>query len=160
MPHIPDRHADHDRLLVAAYAAGDATGGELDRAIALVAVCPDCAALHHDLRAISAALPATAAPVRTRDFRFTPDQARSLRPSRLRGWLTPLAGPGFAFAAPLGTGLATLGVAGLLLAGSLGIPVGGLAGGAVAQSLAPAQVPQAAASADAAAEGAGGVRHR
>lgn len=140
-------HADHDRLLVATYAAGDATGAELDRAIELVAACPDCAALHHDLRAIAAALPALPPPVRTRDFRLSPEQAASLRPSGLRRLLVPLAGPKFAFAAPLGTGLATLGVAGLLLAGSLGTPLANdLAGGGAptpetAQAVAATEAP-------------------
>ena len=30
MPHVPDRHADHDPLSIAAYAAGDATGAALE----------------------------------------------------------------------------------------------------------------------------------
>jgi hypothetical protein len=123
MPHVPDSHADHDPLAIAAFAAGDATGTALDDVLALVASCPDCAALHHDLRAIAAALPALPAPVRTRDFRLAPEQAASLRPAGWRRLLAPLAGPRFAFAGPLGTGLATLGIAGLLVAGSLGAPV-------------------------------------
>ena len=123
MPHIPDSHADHDPLAIAAFAAGDAAGPELDDALALVATCPDCAALHHDLRAIAAALPALPAPARPRDFRLAPEQAASLRPAGWRRLLAPLAGPRFAFAGPLGTGLATLGIAGLLVAGSLGAPV-------------------------------------
>ena len=127
MPHPPASHADHDPLAIAAYAAGDATGPELDDALALVAACPGCAALHHDLRAIATALPALPAPVRTRDFRLTPEQAASLRPAGWRRLLAPLAGPRFAFAGPLGTGLATLGIAGLLVAGSVGIPLGGAA---------------------------------
>lgn len=135
MPHIPDNHADHDRLLVAAFAAGDAAGAELERATALVAACPDCAALHHDLRAIATALPDLPAPARPRDFRLTAQQAAALRPAGWRRWLAPLAGPRFSFAAPLGTGLAALGIAGLLLAGSLGAPAGAdlATGGAAAQ---------------------------
>ncbi len=74
MPHIPD-HAAHDQELVAAYAAGDAAGADLETATALVASCAECAALHHDLRLIAAALPALPAPVRPRDFRLTPGQA-------------------------------------------------------------------------------------
>ena len=67
MPHIPDsRHADHDLPAIAAYAAGDATGDELETARALVAACADCATLHADLRAISAALPDLPAPARAR----------------------------------------------------------------------------------------------
>ena len=67
-------HAAHDPLLVAAYAAGDATGAELETATALVAACAACAALHHDLRAIAAALPAMPAP---RPTRRLPPHARA-----------------------------------------------------------------------------------
>ena len=56
MPHLPD-HATHDPELIAAFAAGDATGSALDEATALVAECADCAELHRDLRAITTALP-------------------------------------------------------------------------------------------------------
>jgi hypothetical protein len=123
MPHLPTSHADHDPLAIAAYAAGDATGPELDDALALVAACADCSALHHDLRAIAAALPALPAPVRTRDFRLTSEQAAALRPAGWRRLLAPFAGPRFAFAGPLGAGLATLGLAGFLVAGSFGVPL-------------------------------------
>ena len=57
-----DAHAAHDPLLVAAYAAGDASGAELERAAAVVGSCPECAQLHRDLRALSAALSATPSP--------------------------------------------------------------------------------------------------
>ena len=137
MPHPPASHADHDPLAIAAYAAGDATGAELDDALALVAACPDCAALHHDLRAIAAAVPALPAPARTRDFRLTPAQAASLRPAGWRRLLAPFAGPRFSFAGPLGAGLATLGLAGFLVAGSFGVPLAATApndGGAAAAS--------------------------
>ena len=124
MPPVPAiRHVDHDRLLVAAYAAGDATGIDLETAQAQVATCADCAVLHRDLRAVAAALPALPAPARSRDYRLTPAQAAGLRRSTWRRLLEPFAGPRFAFAAPLGTGLATLGIAGLLVAGSLGTPL-------------------------------------
>ena len=141
MPHLPASHADHDPLTIAAYAAGDATGPELDDALALVAACPDCAALHHDLRAIAAALPALPAPARTRDFRLTPGQAASLRPAGWRRLLAPFAGPRFSFAGPLGAGLATLGLAGFLVAGSFGVPLAATAptdGGAAASGAADA----------------------
>jgi hypothetical protein len=122
MPHLPD-HTTHDPEPIAAYAAGDATGDELALATELVDDCPECAALHHDLRAIAAALPSLPAPVRPRDFRLTPEQAERLRP---RGWARlreALAGPRFAFAQPLGAGLATLGIAGLLLVAISGAPL-------------------------------------
>jgi hypothetical protein len=152
MTPIPATHADHDLLAVAAFAAGDAEGVELDPALVLVAACPACAALHHDLRAIARAMPALPAPVRTRDFRLTPEQADSLRPAGWRRFLSPLAGPRFAFAGPLGTGLASLGIAGFLLAGSLGMPLAGTAVGPTANPeattdaalVAPSMAPQAA----------------
>ena len=128
MPHIPDNvHDTHDLELVAAHAAGDAQGPALDQAMALVAGCTECAALHHDLRAIAAALPELPAPVRPRDFRLTPEQAASLRPSGIRGFLAAFSGPRFAFATPLGTGLAALGIVGVLVA-SGGFVSGGTAG--------------------------------
>ncbi len=158
MPHLPPSHADHDPLAIAAYAAGDATGPELDDALALVAACADCAALHHDLRAIAAALPGLPAPARTRDFRLTPGQAASLRPAGWRRLLAPFAGPRFAFAGPVGAGLATLGLAGFLVAGSFGVPLAATAptdGGAAASGagdagaveMAPQMAPESAAAA-------------
>jgi len=135
MPHpvsatVPGRHADHNLLLVSTNAAGDATGRELDEALALVAGCPDCAALHHDLRAIAAAMAALPAPVRTRDFRLTPEQAAALRPVGWRRLLAPFAGPRFSFAAPLGTALATLGIAGILVSGGMPLSLSGATSGA------------------------------
>jgi hypothetical protein len=131
MPHMPDsHHADHDLELVAAFAAGDATGADLETATSLVAACAECAALHHDLRAIAAALPALPAPVRPRDFRLSPDQAASLRPRGLRALLAAFASPRLSFATPLGSGLAALGIIGILVA-SGGLPTGGATSTAV-----------------------------
>ena len=113
-------HADHDPSLVAAFAAGDASGSELGEATALVAACAHCATLHRDLRAIAAALPAMPVPVRTRDFRITAEQAAALRPRGFARLLAPLASARFAFAGPAGTGLAALGIVGILLSGGLG----------------------------------------
>jgi len=129
--HRPDPtrpHATHDPELVAAYAAGDAAGADLASAQALVAGCSECAQLHRDLRAITAALPTLPAPVRPRDFRIAPEVAATLRrPSGLRGLLAPLASARFGFAAPAGAALAALGLAGILLSGSvnLGFGLGG-----------------------------------
>ena len=150
MPHVPATpHIDHDRLLVAAYAAGDVSGADLETALTLVATCADCAALHRDLRSIAGAVAALPALVRPRDFRLAPEQAARLRPSAWRRLLQPFAGPRFAVAGPLGTGLATLGIAGLLVAGSLGAPLA-----ASAPAGGGAQGPEAA---GAPAGGAGGV---
>ena len=140
MPHLPD-HRNHDPLLIAALAAGDAEGADLEQARDLVAACDECAALHHDLRAISAALPATPAPTRSRDFRLTPEQADSLRPAGWRRLLAPLAGPRFAFAAPLGGSLAALGIAGILVAGAASTPIANVAGERQAVSMPSAASP-------------------
>ena len=120
MPHLPD-HVTHDPELIAAYAAGDATGPALEQAADLVASCTECAELHRDLRAISTALPELPAPVRPRDFRLTPEQAAALRPAGWRGVLAAFAAPRFRLAAPLGAGLAAAGLAGLLLASPGGL---------------------------------------
>jgi hypothetical protein len=130
MPHLPDHQSDHDPLLIAAFAAGDAQAADLERAQLLVATCEECAALHHDLRSIAAAMPAVPAPVRRRDFRLSPEQAQELRPSGWRRLLAPLAGPRFTFAAPLGGSLAALGLAGILVAGAASTPIAGTGAGA------------------------------
>ena len=131
-------HEAHDRIAVAAYACGDAEGAELATAAALVAECAECASLHRDLRSIATATAATPAPVRPRDFRITEAQAARLRPAGWRRLLAPFASPRFAFAGPLGGGLAAIGLAGVLVAGGIGIPFG--AGGSAA---APAMATEA-----------------
>ncbi len=148
MARTPDlrSHATHDLQLIAAHAVGDAAGADLATAMALVAGCPVCAALHHDLRVIAAALPELPAPVRPRSFTLTPEQAAALRPSGWRRFAGILAGPRFRFAAPFGTGLATLGLAGLLLGVVAGAPLGAgtaTSGLAAAPVEAPAPAPSA-----------------
>ncbi len=146
MPHLPD-HVTHDPELIAAYAAGDATGPALDQAADLVAACTECADLHRDLRAISTALPELPAPVRPRDFRLTPEQAASLRPVGWRGVLAAFAAPRFRLAAPLGAGLAAAGLAGLLLA-SPGALLPGAASGEATTGSAPSAAAAPAAQGD------------
>jgi hypothetical protein len=130
MPHQPDllRHDTHDLELVAAYVAGDTTGPDQDTAAALATGCAACATAAAELRAIARALPALPPPRRTRDYRLDPATAARLRPTGWRSLLAPLATRRFAFAAPLGTALATLGLAGLLVVGLPGALPG--AGGA------------------------------
>ena len=150
MPHLPD-HTTHDPELIAAYAAGDAAGPDLAQATELVAECTDCAALHRDLRAIATALPELPAPARPRDFRLTPEQAASLAPSGWRGLLAAFASPRFRLAAPLGTGLAAIGLAGLLL-GTPGtvLPAGEGTGASSATGAAAGAAPNVEAAASAA----------
>jgi hypothetical protein len=148
------RHALHDEELVAAF-AGDDVGDAADaeRARSFVDRCAMCRELHDDLRQIRTAVQASgtaaqraatiAAP---RDFRLTAEDAARLRPefpvarigARL-GWRSRLSLGVATFGRPLGTGLATLGVAGLLI-GSLtlaGSPFALLGGAPASASGAP-----------------------
>jgi hypothetical protein len=113
--HAP--HADHDVLLVSAWVAGDVDANEQQRAEALIASCADCAQLADDLRAIAAALPASGIPARPRDFRLTDADAYGARRAGPRWSLDALRSA----LRPAGAGLATLGIAGLLLAGVSGL---------------------------------------
>lgn len=117
----PIPHADHDELLVVALASGDLTGDDAVRATGLVDSCTACASLLADVTAIRAATAALPPPRRRRDFRLTDADAARLRPAGWRRFLVPLAGPRFAFTRPLAGALATLGVAGLLVAGVPGL---------------------------------------
>ncbi len=108
-------HADHDELLMAAFAAGDLRGAELAAATELVASCPGCAALATDLGLIRAAIAGLPTPRRTRDFRLTEADAARLRPAGWRRFLVPFGGPRLAFTQPMAAGLATLGIVGILL---------------------------------------------
>jgi hypothetical protein len=124
VPYLQHLRPDHDEDLIVRLAADDVSGREADEARRLVATCPACAELLADIRAISAATAALPAPRRPRDLRLTEADAARLRPSGWRGWLARFGGQGYAFTKPLATGLAALGVAGLLLAA---VP-GGLTG--------------------------------
>ena len=130
MPPTPDvrptSHDRHDPLLVAALAAGDLAATDRVRATELIETCPDCATLHDDLVAIARATASVPPPITTRprDFRLTREQAARLRPSGWRRFVGAFGSPQLAFTKPLGVGLATIGLAGLLLGnvslGSLG----------------------------------------
>ena len=115
MPHLPDSHQDHDLVLVAALVAGDTEGRDHTRATELVTSCPECARVRDDLVTLAALLPTLPAPARTRDYRLTAEQAAALRPTGWRRLLGAFGGSGFRFATPVGTAMATLGIAGLLL---------------------------------------------
>lgn len=129
MPHIPDRHADHDLTLVAALATRDADPAEQAAADELVASCTDCAELLADLRSLATATAELPAPRRRRDYRLTAEQAARLRPTGLRRVFAAFGSARFAFAAPLGTAMATLGLVGLLVAAIPGPLAMGTAGG-------------------------------
>ena len=145
MPSHPDvrstSHDRHDVLLVAALAAGDLAGTDRDHATDLIETCAECATLHDDLVAIARATSTVPPPItsRPRDFRLTPEQAARLRPSGWRRFAGVLAGPRLAFTRPLGIGLATIGLAGLLLMNvSLGASLGSSAAAPAVGGPAPA----------------------
>lgn len=125
VPHTPAADAEIHAGLIVALDAGDLDGPDLERVEAVLAACAGCSALRDDLAAIRGAMTALPVPARRRDFRLTEADAARLRPGgwrRVVGWL---AAPRSAVR-PLATGLATLGVVGLLL--TAGLP--GLGGGA------------------------------
>jgi len=121
MPHVSDvrstSHDRHDPMLVAALAAGDLAGTDHDQAIALTRSCPECATLHDDLLALARATAAAPPPIATRprDFRLTPADAARLRPSGWRRLVAAASSSRTIFSRPLGAGLATLGLVGLLV---------------------------------------------
>jgi anti-sigma factor RsiW len=71
-------HVDHDPLLVAALLDGDIPPSERAAGEGLVRECPDCAALHADLIALSSATHALPTQARPRDFRLTAADASRL----------------------------------------------------------------------------------
>jgi hypothetical protein len=137
MPYGSERHAQHDPLLVASLAAGDLADADRDRAAALLGDCVECRVLHDDLVSIARATAALPAAVRPRDFRIGPEQAARLRPGGWRRFVAAFGSPRLAMTRQLGVGLATLGLAGLLISALPSFPLG-MAGSAAA-SAAPEQ---------------------
>jgi hypothetical protein len=136
-PHTLTVEAQDHAALIVALDAGDLAGRELRAAESLAASCTGCAALLHDLATIRGAMTALPAPARRRDYRLTAEDAARLRPSGWRRLLEWLAAPG-STVRPLATGLATLGVAGLLLTASMPGLLSGFGGAASAPVMAPA----------------------
>lgn len=130
MPHDSDvqltSHDRHDTMLVAALAAGDLAATDRDQAIALTASCADCATLRDDLLAITRATASVPPPIAAsgRDFRLTPADAARLRPGGWRRLVAAFSAPRAAFTRPLGVGLTTLGLVGLLI-GNVQLTPGG-----------------------------------
>ena len=147
-------HAQHDPLVVAAFADRGATGDEADLARAQIATCAECAALHTDLVNLATATLQLPPIERPRDFRLRPVDAQRLRPNLVRRLFGSFGTPRDGFSRPLAAGLTTLGLAGLML----GILPGTLSlGGATSSGGAPAstamdQTLEAGASAPAAGE--------
>lgn len=139
-PHSPAAEApDHDSLMVA-FDAGDLAGAEFRAAESLAASCTGCVALVHDLAAIRGAMTALPVPPRRRDYRLTAEDAARLRPSGWRRLLEWLVAPG-STVRPLATGLATLGVVGLLLTSGLPSLLSGFGSAGAAPVMAPAETP-------------------
>jgi hypothetical protein len=146
------RHALHDEELIAAFAAGDVEdAADVERARSFVERCATCRELHGDLVQVRTAVQASGSAAQRamslkapRDFRLTAEDAARLRPGRpiarlgaRLGWRARLSDGIAAFGRPLGAGLATLGVVGLLI-GSLTIGGSGLSlmgGGAPASTI-------------------------
>jgi hypothetical protein len=148
MPHVSDvrstSHDRHDPMLVAALAADDLAGTDRDQAIALTRSCPECATLHDDLLALARATAATPPPIATRprDFRLTPADAARLRPSGWRRLVAAASSSRTIFSRPIGAGLATLGLVGLLIGN---VQLGSNSAGAVSQAATSGAGPAAAA---------------
>ncbi len=134
MPHVtdvmPTSHDRHDAMLVAALAAGDLAATDRDPAIALTTSCAECASLRDDLIAIAAATATVPPPVTIhgRDFRLTPADAARLRPGGWRRLVAAFGTPRLAITRPLGIGLTTLGLVGLLI-GNVSLDLGRPAAG-------------------------------
>ncbi len=131
-------HRRHDRLLVARFAAGDASGAQQHEARALVRRCSECAALAADITAISGSVAQLPAPPRTRDFRLTSDQAARMRGSRLDRWLRTITGSGWATVRPVAAVALSVGLV-MSVVGAL--PIVGAAGSAPADNMFAANAP-------------------
>ena len=160
MPPVSEPHVQHDPLLVASLAAGDLAGADRDHAAAQIASCADCAILHADLIAIAratAALPPVVAP---RDFTLSREQAAALRQGGWRRLVAAMSGSRPLMSRQLGIGLATLGLAGLLVSALPTVQLGSSAAlpaaSAAAAQQAPAAVAAPAGTSDLAGEAASG----
>lgn len=132
-------HRRHDRLLVARFAAGDASGAQEHEARDLVRRCSECAALAADITAISTSVAQLPAAPRSRDFRLTSDQAARMRGSRFDRWLRTITGSGWATVRPVAAVALSIGLV-MSVVGAL--PILGAAGtGAPADTFFAANVP-------------------
>jgi hypothetical protein len=169
MPHVSDLHWTphdrHDPMLVAALAADDLVGTDRDQALALTRGCAECATLRDDLVALARATASVPPPIATRprDFQLTPADAARLRPTGWRRLVATLSSPRTVFSKPLGVGLVTLGLVGLLVGNvqvqlgsgsSAAAPAPGLTG---VTSQSGQQAPAASTTNDAASRGAAGA---
>jgi hypothetical protein len=149
MPPVSEPHAQHDLLLVASLAAGDLAGADRDHATAQIASCADCAELHADLILIARATAALPPAVAPRDFTLSPAQAAALRPIGWRRFVAAMSRSRPLMSRQLGFGLATIGLAGLLVSALPSMQLG------ANSAAAPAARPAAGAAVDGSASGGG-----
>ena len=135
-------HAEHDLLLIAAFAAADVEPADAAAAERLLASCPDCAALAADLRSIARATAELPPVTRPRDFTLRPADAARLRPLGWRRLAAAFGARRLDVTRPLAAGLMTLGLAGLLFAS---LPAIGSSSGTAGSAPAAAGSPGAAA---------------
>ena len=119
-PPLETPHPAHDRLAIAALAAGDARGADRERATDLVQGCEQCRILFDDLRSLAAAvrvLPMASSPP-DRDFRLSSaDAARLSRGGWLRRLLRPVGSARGSRLQPAAGALVALGLAVFVLSG-------------------------------------------
>jgi hypothetical protein len=120
-PVSEDAHLQHDPLLIVRYVADDVHPDEVETARTRLSTCDACAELARDLRALTSATVAVPAPPRTRDFRLTPEQARSARPSGWRRLFGGMAGPRIGVLQPLSSAAIAIGLV-LVVIGSGAVP--------------------------------------
>jgi hypothetical protein len=141
MPHAREvratSHDRHDQMLVAALAADDLAGADRDQALDLTRSCTECSVLHDDLRALARATASAPPPIAfgRRDFQLSPADAARLRPVGWRRLAGALSGARAGLSRPLGVGLATIGLAGLLI-GNVQLQLGSSAASAPAPAAA------------------------
>ena len=138
-------HATHDRALIAARAAGDLRGPDLELADSLRSTCSSCRELHDDLVAIATATRHLPAPTRPAALDFTISSERAATLARGDLWrrlLRPFGRSGSWAGRPLAAALTTIGFAGLLLAALPGLQLGSAAGGFLNMAAAPSEVPR------------------
>lgn len=126
-------HAGHDRLVIAAFAAGDAVGHERETAENLISTCESCRLLNDDLRSIAAAI--RVLPVETaalhRDFRLSTADARRLTRGRwFRRLVRPFGEVRRSVIQPAAGALMALGLAVIVLSGPSLMLFGGAASSA------------------------------
>ena len=115
-------HETHDPVLIARFAADDVSAAERATAESLVASCADCASLAADIGAIMRATATSLPPIHsTRDFRLTPEKARSLQRPRYLRWLPDLAGFSRVLQPVAGTAVAVGLAMALVTSGSLSL---------------------------------------